>query len=102
MTRADEREVYEDRCPADTDQCLKMDHNNLVVDTEFDKTQMDRFLNVESHRMFLESRRVSQTLTEDQLILLPYRVHGFSLRSRNWGVSIVAINTRFVMLILGL
>lgn len=84
-TRADEREVYEDRCPANEgDQCLKLDHNNLVVDTEFDKMQMDRFLNVESRGMFLESRGVAQALTEDQLILLPYRVHGFSLRSRHW------------------
>lgn len=101
-TRADEREVYEDRCPADEgDQCLKLDHNNLVVDTEFDKMQMDRFLNVESRGMFLESRGVAQALTEDQLILLPYRVHGFSLRSRHWGMSLVAINARSMMLISG-
>lgn len=83
-TRADEREVYEDRCASDEDQCLKVDHNSLVDDTKFDKLQMDRFLNVESHGMFLESRGVSQVLSEDQMILLPYRVQGFSLRSRKW------------------
>lgn len=83
-TRADEREVYEDRCPAELDPCLRMDHNSLVNDTEFDKLQMDRFLNVESNGRFLDSRSVSQILSEDQLILLPYRVHGFSLRSRKW------------------
>ena len=69
-----------------------MEHNHLVNDTNFDKLQMDRFLNVESRGMFLESRGGSQILTEDQLILLPYRVHGFSLRSRKWGMSTAAIN----------
>ena len=89
-TRSDEREVYEDRCAADEDQCLEMNHNSLVDDTEFDKLQMDRYLNIESHGMFLESRGISQILTEDQLILLPYRVQGFSLRSRKWRTSIFA------------
>lgn len=79
--------MYEDRCASDEDQCLKVDHNSLVDDTKFDKLQMDRFLNVESHGMFLESRGVSQVLSEDQMILLPYRVQGFSLRSRKWGSS---------------
>ena len=59
---------------------------------------MDRFLGTESHGMFLESRGVSQNLTEEQLILLPFRVHGFSLRSRNWGMSIVTIIEESVML----
>lgn len=76
-----------------------MDHNSIVDDTEFDKLQMDRFLNIESHGIFLESRGVSQLLTEDQLILLPYCVHGFSLRSRKWGMSIVTSNERAMMLI---
>lgn len=100
-TRADEREVYEDRCPAELDPCLRMDHNSLVNDTEFDKLQMDRFLNVESNGRFLDSRSVSQILSEDQLILLPYRVHGFSLRSRKWGMSIVAITEGSTMLTCG-
>ena len=93
-TRADVREVYQDRCPADeeeTTQCGKLDHNGLVDDTEFDRRQMDRFLNSESRGIFLESRGDSQILTEDQLILLPYRVQGFSLRSRRWRTSLVAI-----------
>ena len=98
-TRADEREVYEDRCSADMkDQCLRMEHNHLVDDTNYDKLQMDRFLNVESRGMFLESRGGSQILTEDQLILLPSRVHGFSLRSRKWGMSTAAINEAFMIL----
>lgn len=93
-TRADVREVYQDRCPPDEEltQCGKLDHNGLVDDTEFDRLQMDRFLNVESHGIFLESRGDSQILTEDQLILLPYRVQGFSLRSRKWRMSLVAIS----------
>ena len=97
-TIADVREVYEDHCSANKSQCMRMNHNCLVDDTEFDKQQMDRFLNVESRGMFLETRESSQTLTEDQLILLPYRVHGFSLRSRKWGMSAVAVNERSMML----
>ena len=98
-TRADARELYEDWCPANGPQCMEQLHNSLVDDTEVDKLQMDRFLNVESRGMFLESRGVSPVLTEDQLILLPYRVQGFSLRSRQWGMSIVAINEGLTMLI---
>ena len=83
--------MYQDRCPADEEetQCEKLAHNGLVDDTEFDRRQMDRFLNVESRGIFLESRGDSQILTEDQLILLPYRVQGFSLRSRKWRMSLV-------------
>lgn len=90
--------MYEDNCPANEKQCLHISDNSLVDDREFDKLQMDRFLNVDSRGMFLESRGSSQTLTKDQLILLPYRVHGFSLRSRKWGMSIVAINEVFIVL----
>ena len=98
-TRADARELYEDLCPANGHQCMEEDHNSLIDDTEFDKLQMDRFLNVESRGMFLESRGISPVLTEDQLILLPYRVHGFSLRNRQWGMSTFAINEGLTMLI---
>ena len=92
-TRADVRELYQDRCsPEGKYQCTKLSHNRLVDDTEFDRRQMDRFLNVESRGIFLESRGDSQVLTADQLILLPYRVQGFSLRSRKWRMSLVAIN----------
>ena len=98
-TMADARELYEDRCPAKGYQCMEQSHNSLLDDTVFDKLQMDRFLNVESRGMFLESRGMSPVLTEDQLILLPYRVHGFSLRSRQWGLSTVAINEGLTMLI---
>ena len=100
-TRADEREVYEDRCPEEVKACLRWDHNSLIDDTEFDKLQMDRFLNVQAHGMFLESRGVSQILTDDQLVLLPYRVQGFSLRSRKWRTSILAINEGSVTLTYG-
>ena len=100
-TRADARELYEDWCPANSVQCMQQHHNSLVDDTEFDKLQMDRFLNIESRGMFLESRGMSPVLTEDQLILLPYRVHGFSLRSRHWGMPIVVINEGLTMLIFG-
>ena len=98
-TRADARELYEDTCPAHSYQCMDQNHNSLVDDTDFDKLQMDRFLNVESRGMFLESRGTSPVLTEDQLILLPYRVHGFSLRNRQWGLSTIVINEGLTMLI---
>ena len=52
---------------------------------------MDRFLNAESRGIFLESHGISERLTEDQLILLPFRVHGFSLRSRKWSMSTSAV-----------
>ena len=97
-TRADARETYEDYCPANQHQCLQITDNSLLDDTEFDKLQMDRFLNVRSRGMFLESRANSQILTEDQLILLPYHVHGFSLRSRKWGMSIFAVDDISVIL----
>ena len=97
-TRADARELYEDRCPTNI-QCRDENHNSLVDDTEFDKLQMDRFLNAESRGIFLESRGMSPVLTEDQLILLAYRVQGFSLRSRHWGMSIIVINEGFTILI---
>ena len=89
---ADERELYEDLCPAETDQCLRRSHNGILDDTRFDKLQMDRFLNVDSHGTFLTSRGVPNALNEHQLILLPHRVYGFSLRSRKWGMSIFTIN----------
>ena len=71
-TRTDVREVYEDRCQADFEErarCRRLDHNRLVDDTEFDRRQMDRFLNAESRGIFLEPRDDSQILTEDQLII---------------------------------
>ena len=104
-TRADVRELYEQRRSRETDEEEEEDqredlgHSGLVDDTEFDRRQMDRFLNVESRGKFLESRADSQTLTEDQLILLPYRVQGFSLRSRKWRMSLVAMNEGSVLLI---
>ena len=93
VTKADEREVYQDRCTPDgARQCLRWDHNALIDDTEFDKRQTDRFLNVGSHGMFLESRGGPQTLNDDQLLLLPFRVQGFSLRTRKWGASKINIS----------
>lgn len=97
-TRTDIREVYEDH-----DQTIKVsvpesDRNSLIDDTEFDRLQMDRFLNIESRGMFRESRGMLQVLTNDQLIPLPCHVHGFSLRSRKWGRSIVSINEGSAML----
>lgn len=80
---------------------MRWDHNAVFDDTIFDKLQMDRFLNVESHGMFVESRDGSQTLSKDQLILLPYLVHGFSLRSRNWGLCTAITNANLMMLIHG-
>lgn len=100
MKRADLRETYEDQCEEDVP-CMRWDHNALYDDTFLDKSEMDRFLNVESHGIFGESREGSQTLSKDQLILLPYRVHGFSLRSRNWGAYTTTNNACSMMLIFG-
>ena len=83
---ADERETYEDLCPSADKLCMDLSHNGLVDDAVFDKLRMDRFLNYESQGMFTESRGSTQTLSSDQLLLLPCRVHGFSLRSRKWGL----------------
>lgn len=91
-TRTDIREVYEDYDQTRKFLGFETDRNSLIDDTEFDRLQMDRFLNFESRGMFRESRGVLQVLTNDQLILLPCRVHGFSLRSRKWGRSIISIN----------
>lgn len=72
--------------------------NSLIDDTKSDRLQMDRLLNVESRGMFRESRGILQVLSNDQLILLPCRVRGFSLRNRKWGRSIVSINEGSAML----
>ena len=63
--RADARELYEDSCPANQDQCLQLSHNSLINDTEFDKLQMDQYLTFESRGISLESRGISPALIED-------------------------------------
>lgn len=94
-TRTDIREVYEDYDQTRTFLGLETDRSSVIDDTEFDRLQM---VNFESRGMFRESRGILQVLTNDQLIILPCRVHGFSLRSRKWGRSIISINEGSAML----
>ncbi|KAL8643054.1 MAG: hypothetical protein Q9226_008435, partial [Calogaya cf. arnoldii] len=51
---------------------------------ELDNFLSDTIINAETNGLLHESPYDSQALSEDQLILLPYRVQGYSLRSRNW------------------
>lgn len=81
---SDCRETYEDRCLEDG--CLQLFHNRIINDTIFDDFRTDNFVNTEAEGLLLESSYIDQPLSEDQLILLPYGVHGFSLRSRRWGL----------------
>ena len=82
---SDIRELYEDRC---LDQkCYRVDHNWIVDDELFDEVRKDHFINVESGGMLEASLDSTQALSEDQLMLLPYRVHGYALRTRFWGQS---------------
>ena len=80
----DPREIYEDKCS--DKKCNTWAHNAIRVDTTFDDLRSENFTNSDSNGMLLEKSHKALPLSEDQLILLPYRVHGFSLRSRNWGL----------------
>lgn len=82
-TLADVRECYEDSCGVSG--CIDFSHNDILNDTKFDRIQMDKFVNVESHGILRETQSSAGIISNEQLILLPYQVHGFSLRSRNWG-----------------
>lgn len=82
---SDCRETYEDCC-VDWE-CLRKSHNRILDDTKFDDFRTDNFVNAQAEGLLLESSYSDQTLSEDQLILLPHGVHGFSLRSRRWGLS---------------
>ena len=79
----DVRETYEDRCNGD--ECMLWCHNRILNDTILDIDRSRRFVNAETDGLLLENAYREKALSEDQLILLPYCVHGFSLRSRKWG-----------------
>lgn len=49
-TRTDIREVYEDHGQTLKVSVPESDRNSLIDDTEFDRLQMDRFLNIEFTR----------------------------------------------------
>lgn len=82
---SDCREMYGDRCTED--ECLKLRHNRIADDTKLDDFRTDTYVNAEAEGLLLEGSYADQPLSEDQLILLPHGVHGFSLRSRRWGLS---------------
>lgn len=80
---ADVRELYDDVCS--TSKCLQEDHNCILDDTQFDIFRKDKFVNAASSGLLQKTHQSTQNLSEDQLILLPYCIHGFSLRNRKWG-----------------
>ena len=82
---SDIRQLYEDRCV--DYECFQVKHNWIMDDEIFDEVRKDDYINVESSGMFEGTLDSTQTLSEDQLILLPYRVHGYTLRTRFWGQS---------------
>ena len=80
---SDIRELYEDRC---IDQkCSQVNHNCIVDDELFDVLRNEHYINVESNGMLEGTRDSTQALSEDQLILLPFRLYGYTLRHRYWG-----------------
>lgn len=81
----DIRELYEDRCV--DGQCLQEHHNWILDDVVFDEVRRDHYINIESKQILQETQHSSQAWTPDQLILLPFRVPAFSLRTRRWGQS---------------
>ena len=81
-TKADLRELYEDDCP---DNCGVFRHNDIYDDTNFDRKRMDDFISWGSDSLFKQDSPSRQTLSEDQLILLPTRIFAFALRNRKWG-----------------
>ena len=80
---ADGRELYDDICSAK--RCMLEDHNCILDDTKFDILRRDRFVNAASSEFLHKTHQSTENLSEVQLILLPYCVHGFSLRNRKWG-----------------
>ncbi|KAI4261055.1 MAG: hypothetical protein L6R42_003740, partial [Xanthoria sp. 1 TBL-2021] len=76
------RELYEDGCVGK--ECFNLAHNRISDDTALDDFLSVAFINDETNGLLHQSAYDSQALSEDQLILLPYRVQGYSLRSRNW------------------
>ncbi|KAI4262402.1 MAG: hypothetical protein L6R42_002424, partial [Xanthoria sp. 1 TBL-2021] len=73
------RELYEDACTGN--ECFRLSHNPICDDTQLDNFLSDAIINAETNGLLHESPYDSQALSEDQLILLPYRVQGYSLRS---------------------
>ena len=83
--RSDYRELYENGC-APKENCAIW-HNRICDDTVLDNYLSEVFITSEINGGLGQSSYDSQSLSEDQLMLLPYRVHAFSLRSRKWGAS---------------
>ena len=86
-TEADPRELFESLCGLHD--CTQAECNQLNDDTELDKALMNDFINDESVSFLKEVYAGASVLDEEQLILLPYCVHAFSLRNRNWGLWIL-------------
>lgn len=94
---SDYREIYEDRCRGE--KCTFADHNRILDDTVLDDSLTERFVNAETDGLLLENAYREKALNEDQLILLSCCVHGFSLRSRNWGTIEILFLIRRLKLI---
>lgn len=83
----DPNELYEAGCngtphgPLCTyDQC-----NVLHDDTKLDQRQMALVIDKEQLGILRKVPLKPESLSDDQLLLLPNRIYGFALRTRNWG-----------------
>ena len=83
--RSDYRELYENGGSPKVDSIPWF--NRICDDTILDNYLSEVFITSETNGVLGQSSYDSQPLSEDQLILLPYQVHAFSLRSRKWGAS---------------
>ena len=82
-TPSDPRECHDFPCQSKT--CTLTHFDLGYDDTKIDKLLMNRYIDKDGHILFKERRYDATILEEEQLILLPNRVFGFALRSRNWG-----------------
>lgn len=62
-------------------------HNQIFNDTLLDDFLSDSFLNAETNGLLHIGPYDEYAFSKDQPILLPHRVHVFSLKSRRWGPS---------------
>lgn len=80
---SDCRETFEDLCTEG--ECLRLNDSRVLDDSDLDNSRTDIFVNAKADGLLLEGSYKNQPLSEEQLILLPCGVPGFSLRSRAWG-----------------
>lgn len=87
FAKTEYRETFEDLCKDDVDQCLNVNHSRISDDTKLDDYLSLIFLNDEGKGLLLGGPYKIQALSEDQLLLLPYCVPAFSLKSRTFSMT---------------